>query len=88
MENTKMLALAEEFLAAWDSQDIDRVLKCYTEDLHYTVSFRQACGSGMTLRNLRPVGTAHHRGGPAFPDSSTASTPRGSQQAARRNTGA
>lgn len=36
MNETTMLSLAEQFLAAWDSQDIERVLACYTEDLVYT----------------------------------------------------
>ena len=36
MDDSKMLALAKEFLAAWDSQDVERVLACYTADLVYT----------------------------------------------------
>ena len=35
MDRQKMLALAEEFLGAWNTQDVDRVLSCYTADLEY-----------------------------------------------------
>jgi ketosteroid isomerase-like protein len=35
MDRQKMLALAETFLAAWNTQDVDRVLSCYTDDLEY-----------------------------------------------------
>ncbi len=35
MDRQKMLALAEEFLAAWNSQDVDRVVSCYTADAEY-----------------------------------------------------
>lgn len=36
MDQTTMLELAEKFLAAWESQNVERVLGCYTEDLVYT----------------------------------------------------
>ena len=35
MEHEEARRLAEEFLAAWNSQDVERVLACYTEDLVY-----------------------------------------------------
>lgn len=35
MDEPKMLALTERFLAAWNSQEVERVLDCYTEDLLY-----------------------------------------------------
>ena len=35
MDREKMLALADEFLGAWNTQDVDRVLSCYTADLEY-----------------------------------------------------
>jgi len=35
MDRHKMLALAEQFLDAWNTQDVDRVLSCYTTDLVY-----------------------------------------------------
>jgi ketosteroid isomerase-like protein len=35
MDRQKMLALAEQFLAAWNSQEVDRVVACYTADLEY-----------------------------------------------------
>ena len=35
MDRQKMLALAEKFLAAWNSQEVDRLLSCYTSDLEY-----------------------------------------------------
>ena len=35
MDRQQMLALAEEFLGAWNTQEVDRVLSCYTADLEY-----------------------------------------------------
>ena len=35
MERQEVLQLAESFLSAWNSQDVDRVLSCYTEDCVY-----------------------------------------------------
>jgi hypothetical protein len=35
MDRQTMLALAEKFLGAWNTQDVDRVLACYTPDLEY-----------------------------------------------------
>jgi uncharacterized protein (TIGR02246 family) len=35
MDRDKMLTLAEAFLAAWNSQDVERVLGVYTEDVNY-----------------------------------------------------
>jgi ketosteroid isomerase-like protein len=35
MDRREMLALAEEFLGAWNTQEVDRVLSCYTADLEY-----------------------------------------------------
>jgi len=35
MDNERMLALAEEFLRAWNSQEVERVLECYTPDAEY-----------------------------------------------------
>ena len=35
MDREMMLALAQEFLGAWNTQEVDRVLACYTTDLEY-----------------------------------------------------
>ncbi len=35
MDRKKMLELARNFLDAWNSQDVDRIVGCYTEDLSY-----------------------------------------------------
>lgn len=35
MDRQTMLALTEEFLGAWNTQEVDRVLACYTTDLEY-----------------------------------------------------
>ena len=35
MDRQKMLALAEKLLEAWNTQEVDRVLACYTTDLEY-----------------------------------------------------
>ena len=35
MDREKMLSLADEFLRAWNTQEVDRVLACYTTDLEY-----------------------------------------------------
>ena len=35
MDRQEGLKLTETFLAAWNSQDVDRVLNCYTEDCVY-----------------------------------------------------
>ena len=35
MDRQRMLALAEEFLGAWNTQEVDRVVACYTTDLEY-----------------------------------------------------
>jgi ketosteroid isomerase-like protein len=35
MDRQTMIALAEKFLGAWNTQDVDRVLSCYTDDLEY-----------------------------------------------------
>lgn len=35
MDRETMLALAEEFLGAWNTQEVDRVLSCYTTDCEY-----------------------------------------------------
>ena len=36
MDRQQMLRIAEEFLTAWNSQEVDRVLSCYTADLQYS----------------------------------------------------
>ena len=35
MDETRMYKLAEEFLDAWNSQDVDRVVAVYTDDVTY-----------------------------------------------------
>jgi nuclear transport factor 2 (NTF2) superfamily protein len=35
MDRKTMLTLAEKFLGAWNTQEVDRVLACYTTDLEY-----------------------------------------------------
>ena len=35
MDRDKMLLLAEHFLAAWNTQEVERVLSCYTTDVEY-----------------------------------------------------
>lgn len=35
MDRETMLALADEFLGAWNTQEVDRVVSCYTTDLEY-----------------------------------------------------
>ncbi|MBI3786386.1 MAG: nuclear transport factor 2 family protein [Deltaproteobacteria bacterium] len=35
MDRERMLALADKFLGAWNSQDAERVVSCYTADLEY-----------------------------------------------------
>ena len=35
MDRQEMFALAEEFLGAWNTQEVDRVVSCYTADLEY-----------------------------------------------------
>jgi ketosteroid isomerase-like protein len=35
MDHEHAVALAEGFLAAWNSQDVDRLLGCYTPDVRY-----------------------------------------------------
>jgi ketosteroid isomerase-like protein len=35
MDRQMMFALAETFLAAWNTQEVDRVVACYTTDLEY-----------------------------------------------------
>jgi len=35
MDRRRMLELAEEYLAAWNSHDVDRVVGCYTADAEY-----------------------------------------------------
>jgi ketosteroid isomerase-like protein len=35
MDRETMLALAGKVLGAWNTQDVDRVLSCYTADLEY-----------------------------------------------------
>ena len=35
MDRATMLELADRFLGAWNSQEVDRVLACYTPDLEY-----------------------------------------------------
>jgi ketosteroid isomerase-like protein len=35
MERQELLQLTETFLSAWNAQDVDRVLSCYTEDCVY-----------------------------------------------------
>ena len=49
------LAIAEEFLAAWNTQDVETVLGCYTEDVEYrdpntrgTVTGHDALGRYLT----------------------------------------
>ncbi len=36
MNEETMLTLSDNFFAAWNSQEIERVLGCYTEDVIYT----------------------------------------------------
>ena len=35
MDRATMLELAERFLRAWNSQEVEQVVACYTEDLEY-----------------------------------------------------
>lgn len=35
MNREEAMELAERFLSAWNSQDVDKVLSCYTEDCIY-----------------------------------------------------
>lgn len=35
MDREKMIGLADRFLAAWNTQEVDRVLACYTIDAEY-----------------------------------------------------
>jgi hypothetical protein len=35
MDREKMLSLAERFLAAWNTQEVERVVSCYTADVDY-----------------------------------------------------
>jgi len=35
MDRPKMVALAEQFLGAWNTQEVERVLACYTSDIEY-----------------------------------------------------
>ena len=35
MDQDKMLSLADQFLAAWNTQEVERVLACYTADAEY-----------------------------------------------------
>jgi ketosteroid isomerase-like protein len=35
MERAQLAKHSEEFLAAWNAQDVERLLKFYTEDCHY-----------------------------------------------------
>lgn len=35
MDRDKMLSLAERFLAAWNTQEVERVVSCYTADVEY-----------------------------------------------------
>jgi ketosteroid isomerase-like protein len=35
MDRETMLTLAEKFLGAWNTQEVERVLACYTTDLEY-----------------------------------------------------
>jgi len=35
MDRTRMLELSHRMLAAWNTQEVDRVLACYTEDVEY-----------------------------------------------------
>ena len=35
MKHEELVTLVKEFLNAWNSQDVDKVVACYTEDLVY-----------------------------------------------------
>jgi ketosteroid isomerase-like protein len=35
MNQAKLIELAEKFLSAWNSQDVERVVACYTDDVIY-----------------------------------------------------
>jgi ketosteroid isomerase-like protein len=35
MDRDKMLSLADRFLGAWNTQDVERVVSCYTPDVEY-----------------------------------------------------
>ena len=35
MDKAEMVQLTDAFLGAWNTQDVDRVLACYTDDLVY-----------------------------------------------------
>ncbi len=35
MDHAEMLRLADTFLDAWNSQDVERVVACYTDDVEY-----------------------------------------------------
>ena len=51
MDRDKMLSLADRFLAAWNTQDVDRVLSCYTAGVEYRdPNTRGAVRGGEALR--------------------------------------
>lgn len=35
MDHHSMLSMADQFLGAWNTQEVDRVVACYTEDVRY-----------------------------------------------------
>ena len=35
MDRSKMLSMADRFLTAWNTQEVERVLSCYTTDVDY-----------------------------------------------------
>lgn len=51
MDRDHMLALADRFLAAWNTQEVERVLSCYTTDVQYRdPNTRGAVGGTDALR--------------------------------------
>ncbi len=54
MDRDQMLSLADQFLAAWNAQEVERVLSCYTADAEYRdPNTRGAvCGSEALRRYL------------------------------------
>lgn len=35
MDNKELIRICEEFLGAWNTQDVEKTVACYTEDLFY-----------------------------------------------------
>lgn len=54
MKNEEMISLSERVLAAWNSQDVERVVACYTDDLVYRDpnTRGEVCGADAMRRYL------------------------------------